>query len=128
MSDKEKEIIKRAVEIDEYVPFCFRWYETAADMWESVAIMQSCRTLLRSYKDDKELTTRIRKKGIPISKQITDYLKDRSEENEERAYIYMNSVLRADTFRLENYEYGVSYEITREMYYFAAETHANKSK
>lgn len=126
MSDKEKEIIKRAVEIDEYVPFCFRWYETATDMWESVAIMQSCRTLLRSYKDDKELITRIRKKGIPISKQITDYLKDRSEENEERAYIYMNSVLRADTFRLENYEYGVSYEITREMYYFAAEIHANK--
>lgn len=126
MSDKEKEMIKRAVEIDDYVPFCLRWHETAADMWESVAIMQSCRTLLRSYKDDKELIIRIRKKGIPISKQITDYLKDRSEENEERAYIYMDSVLRADTFRLENYEYGVSYAITREMYNFAAEIHANK--
>lgn len=126
MSDKEKEIIKRAVEIDDYVPFCYRRYETAADMWESVAIMSNCKRLLRSIKDNKELITHIRKNGIPISKQITDYLEERSEENEERAYIYMDSVLRADTFALENYEYGVSYEITREMYYFAAEIHANK--
>lgn len=128
MSDKEKEIIKRAVEIDGYVPFCYRIRETAADMWDCVAIMQNCKRLLRSYKDDKELISIIRKNGIPISKQITDYLKERSEENEERTYIYMESVLRADAYRLENYEYGISYEITSEMYYFAAEIHANKSK
>ena len=126
MSDKEKEIIKRAVEIDDYVPYCYRRYETASDMWDCVAIMQNCKRLLRHFEDDKELIGHIRKNGIPISKQITDYLKERSEENEERAYIYMQGVLRADTFILENYEYGVSYEITREMYYFAAEIHANK--
>jgi len=128
MSDKEKEIIKRAVEIDEYTPSCYRSRETASDMWDCVAIMQNCKMLLRSYKDDKELISHIRENGIPVSKQITDYLKDRSEENEERAYIYMQGVLRADTYELAQLEYGVSYEITREMYYFAEEIHANKSK
>ena len=97
-------------------------------MWDCVAIMQNCKMLLRSYKDDKELISHIRENGIPVSKQITDYLKDRSEENEERAYIYMQGVLRADTYELAQLEYGVSYEITREMYYFAEEIHANKSK
>ena len=126
MSDKEKEIIKRAVEIDGYTPSCYRSMETAADMWDRVAIMQNCKRLLRSIKDDKELIDHIRKNGIPISKQITDYLKERSEENEERAYIYMQSVLRADTYELAQLEYGVSYEITREMYNFAEEIHANK--
>ena len=68
----------------------------------------------------------IRKNGVPISKQISDYLKERSEKNEERAYMYMHSVLRADTYILENIEYGVSYEITKEMYNFAVEQQALK--
>jgi hypothetical protein len=126
MSDKEKEIIKRAVEIDGYIPSCYRRRETAADMWDCVAIMHNCRQLLRSEKDDKKLITHIKKSNIPISKQIIDYLKERSEENEERAYIYMQTVLRADYFELAQLEYGVSYEITREMYYFAVELHALK--
>ena len=88
--------------------------------------MQNCKRLLRSYKDDKELMSHIRKNGVPISKQISDYLKERSEKNEERAYMYMHSVLRADTYILENIEYGVSYEITKEMYNFAVEQQALK--
>lgn len=121
MDNKEKEIIKRAVERDGYTPSCYRSREYASDMWDSVAIMQNCKRLLRSGKDDKELISHMRESGIPISKQISDYLKERSEENEERAYMYMHSVLRADTYVLENVEYGVSYEITKEMYNFAVE-------
>lgn len=126
MSDKEKEIIKRAVEIDGYTPFCYNRHETAAGMCDCVAIMQNCKRLLRSIKEDKELISHIRENCIPISKQITDYLNERSEDNEERAYIYMHSVLRADTYVLENIEYGVSYEITKEMYNFAVELQALK--
>lgn len=126
MDNKEKEIIKRAVERDGYTPSCYRSRETAADISYSVAIMQNCKRLLRSYKDDKELMSHIRKNGVPISKQISDYLKERSEKNEERAYMYMHSVLRADTYILENIEYGVSYEITKEMYNFAVEQQALK--
>lgn len=126
MSDKEKEIIKRAVERDGYTPSCYRSRDTAAEMWESASIMQSCKRLLRSGKDDKELITHMRENGIPVSKKIADYLKERSEENEERAYMYMHSVLRADTYVLENIEYGVSYEITKEMYNFAVELQALK--
>ena len=126
MSDKEKEIIKRAVERDGYTPSCYRRRGTAAEMWEGVAIMHNCQQLLRSEKDDKKLIKIIRENGIPISKRITDYLKERSEENEERAYMYMYSVLRADTYVLENVKYGVSYELTKDMYNFAAELHALK--
>ena len=82
--------------------------------------------ILRHFEDDKELIIYLRKKGIPISKQITDYIKERSEENEERASIYIKRVLTADAYELAQLEYGVSYEITREMYSFAAEIHANK--
>ena len=126
MDNKEKEIIKRAVERDGYTPACHRRRDTAAEMWESVAIMHNCKQLLRSEKDNKKLIKIIRKNGIPISKQIYNYLKERSEENEERAYMYMHSVLRADTYALENVEYGVSYEITKEMYNFAVELTALK--
>lgn len=126
MDNKEKEIIKRAVERDGYAPSCYRKRETAAEMWESVAIMHNCKQLLRSEKDEKKLIKIIRENGIPISKQITDYLKERSEDNEERAYMYMHSVRRADTYLLESIEYGVSYEITKEMYNFAVELQALK--
>ena len=126
MSDKEKEIIKRAVEIDGYTPYCYRRWGTASDMWERAAIMLNCKELLRSEKDDKKLIKHIRENGIPIAKQITDYLDERSEENEETAYIYMQRVLTADFYELIQKEHGVSYEITREMYNFAAEIHANK--
>jgi len=126
MSDKEKEIIKRAVERDGYTASCYRRREYASEMWDGVAIMQNCKRLLRSCEDDRELITHMRENGIPISKQITDYLKERSEYNEERAYMYMHSVLRADTYALENLEYGVSYEITKDMYDFAEEVHALK--
>lgn len=126
MSDKEKEIIKRAVEIDGYTPFCYNRHETAAVMWDCVAIMQNCKRLLRSEKDDQKLIRHIRKNEIPISIEIINYLKERSEENEERASIYMKRVLTADSYELAQLEYGVSYEITREMYNFAAEIHANK--
>lgn len=126
MSDKEKEIIKRSIEVDEYVPLCYRRYERPEYMWEDACIMSYYTRILRHFEDDKELIIYLRKKGIPISKQITDYIKDRSEENEERASIYIKRVLTADSYELAQLEYGVSYEITREMYYFAAEIHANK--
>lgn len=126
MDNKEKEIIKRAVEIDGYIPSCYRRRGTAEEMWDSVAIMHNCKQLLRSEKDGKKIMKIIRENGIPISKQITDYLKERSEENEERAYMYMYSALRADTYVLENVAHGVSYEITKEMYNFAVELHALK--
>lgn len=126
MDNKEKEIIKRAVERDGYAPSCYRSREYASDMWDSVAIMQNCKRLLRSGKDAKGLIIHMRENGIPISKQITDYLNERSEENEERAYMYMHSVLRADTYVLENVEHGVSYEITKEVYNFAVELQALK--
>lgn len=38
----------------------------------------------------------------------------------------MKRVLTSDSYELAQLEYGVSYEITREMYNFAAEIHANK--
>ena len=126
MSDKEKEIIKRAVERDGYTPSCYRRRATAAEMWESVAIMHNCKLLLKEEKDEQKLIKIIRANGIPISKKITDYLNERSEENEERAYMYMHNVLRADTYVLENVEHGVSYELTKEMYNFAVELHALK--
>lgn len=126
MDNKEKEIIKRAVEIDGYTPVCYRRFGTAADMWESVAIMHNCQLLLKEEKDEQKLIKIIRANGIPISKKITDYLNERSEDNEERAYMYMYSVLRADTYTLENVEHGVSYVITKEMYNFAVELHALK--
>ena len=126
MSDKEKEIIKRAVERDGYTPSCYRQRATAAEMWESVAIMHNCKLLLKEEKDEQKLIKIIRANGIPISKKITDYLNERSEENEERAYMYMHNVLRADTYVLENVEHGVSYELTKEMYNFAVELHALK--
>lgn len=126
MSDKEKEIIKRAVEIDEYVPFCYRRDERPEYMWEDACIISNCKRLLRSEKDNQKLIRYIRKNGIPISIEIINYLKKRSEENEERVAIYVQSVLTADSYELAQLEYGVSYEITREMYNFAAEIHANK--
>ena len=126
MDNKEKEIIKRAVEIDGYTPSCYRRCVTAADMWESVAIMHNCKLLLKEEKDEQKLIKIIRANGIPISKKITDYLNERSEENEERDYMYMHNVLRADTYVLENVEHGVSYELTKEMYNFAVELHALK--
>lgn len=126
MDNKEKEIIKRAVERDGYTPSCYRSRGTAAEMLESVAVMQNCMQLLRSEKDEQKLIKIIRENGIPISKKITDYLNERSDENEECAYMYMHSVLIADTYVLENVEHGVSYEITKEMYNFAVELHALK--
>lgn len=126
MSDKEKEIIKRSIEIDEYIPICYRRDERPEYMWEDACIMSNCTRLLRSEKDDQKLIRYIRKNGIPISNQIINYLKERSEENEERASIYMKRVLTSDSYELAQLEYGVSYEITREMYNFAAEIHANK--
>ena len=95
-------------------------------MWEDACIMSNCTRLLRSEKDDQKLIRHIRKNGIPISIEIINYTKERSEENEDRASIYMKRVLTADSYELAQLEYGVSYEITREMYNFAAETHANK--
>ena len=126
MSDKEKEIIKRSIEIDEYTPICYRRYERPEYMWEDACIMSNCTRLLRSEKDDQKLIRHIRKNEIPISIEIINYLKERSEENEERASIYMKRVLTADSYELAQMECGVSYEITREMYNFAAEIHANK--
>lgn len=126
MDNKEKEIIKRAIERDGYTASCYKRREYASEMWDSVAIMQNCKRLLRSCEDDKELIIHMRENGIPISKQITDYLNERSEDNEERAYMYMHSVLIADTYVLGNIEYGVSYEITKDMYNFAVELQALK--
>lgn len=90
------------------------------DMWTSVAIMMSCKRLLESENNKEDIIKIIREKGIPISIEITDFLNEMSEDNKERAYMYMHSVLMADTYVLENVEYGISYEITRDMYNFAA--------
>lgn len=91
------------------------------DMWTSVSIMAYCKRLLEIENNKEDIIKIIREKGIPISIEITDFLNEMSEDNKERAYTYMHSVLMADTYVLENVEYGVSYEITRDMYNFAIE-------
>ena len=83
--------------------------------------MTNCKHLLESENNNEDMIRIIRDNGIPISLKITDFLNEMSEDNKERAYMYMHSVLMADTYVLENVEYGVSYEITRDMYNFAIE-------
>ena len=83
--------------------------------------MANCKRLLESENNNEDIIRIIRDNGIPISLKITDFLNEMSEDNKERAYMYMHSVLMADTYVLENVEYGVSYEITRDMYNFAIE-------
>lgn len=125
MDTKERALIQRAIEIDGYVPSCYSRRESMEDMWTSVAIMMSCKRLLESENNKEDIIKIIREKGIPISIEITDFLNEMSEDNKERAYMYMHSVLMADTYVLENVEYGISYEITRDMYNFAVEIQRN---
>ena len=121
MNTKERALIQRAIEIDGYIPSCYKRNESIEDMWTSVAIMANCKRLLESENNNEDIIRIIRDNGIPISLKITDFLNEMSEDNKERAYMYMHSVLMADTYVLENVEYGVSYEITRDMYNFAIE-------
>lgn len=71
MSDKEKEIIKRSIEIDEYTPICYRRDERPEYMWEDACIMSNCTRLLRSEKDDQKLIRHIRKNGISQTRSST---------------------------------------------------------
>ena len=128
MDTKERALIQRAIEIDGYIPSCYKRNESIEDMWTSVAIMTNCKLLLESENNNEDMIRIIRDNGIPISLKITDFLNERSEDNKERAYIYMCGVLRSDTYELIHPEHVVSYEITRDMYNYAIEVERKHHK
>ena len=121
MNTKERALIQRAIEIDGYIPSCYKRNESIEDMWTSVAIMANCKRLLEIENNNEDIIRIIRDNGMPISLKITDFLNERSEDNKERAYMYMYRVLLSDTFELIHPEHMVSYEITRDMYNYAIE-------